>query len=82
MSYYFLGESLENQGMSEEALRAYQKCSELDSLAISPLLKMYNYFKSTDLAQSEKIVNKLLTTSILREQLTEEEVCELQLFLK
>ena len=80
MSYYYLGESFENQGQTIKALEAYDSCFKYDPEAISPLLKKFEILRSLDSIKAYSIARQILDSTDLYEQLSEDEKCVLKIF--
>ncbi len=76
MNYYFLGKSLKEMNCIMESKSAFLKSIRYDDWAISPILEIIELSYGDE---KRSYIEKVLNSSCLYEQLTEEEKCSLKI---
>jgi tetratricopeptide (TPR) repeat protein len=78
MSTYFQAKCFEKMSLSNEFVSALHKASEIDKNAVSPLLDLFDFYKMEFLSKAKDIAKKILSSAVLREQLTQQEINALE----
>ena len=78
MNTYFQAKCLEQISSQEKFVSVLHQAAEIDKNAISPLLDLFHYYKDQCPSNSKNIAKKILSSPILKKQLTQHEINNLE----